>query len=260
MLGKLLQNKLNPKAILYPFLMVGTMWLFFFAQHLGFFESCRGAIIPLLPSGLTGVIFSPLLHGGFDHIIGNSVPVFILMFLLFQFYPKLAGRIFIFGWLLSGLLVWLLPPIDVFTGEYRYVCIIGASGLVYMLAFFLFFSGVLRRERPLLVVSLLVALYYGSLIWGVLPEEFFSNLTEPSRISWQAHLAGAVVGIMLAFVYRKTGEKKKRYIWEFPNYYTEKDDKLWQDYIQNHPEDFREMPQKKEDVWRYLDEIRRKNP
>ena len=256
MIKNLLLNKLKSKPILYPLMMVATMWLFFLAQNIGFFQYCQGAIIPLVPEGLKGVIFSPLLHGGFEHIIANSVPMLALMFLLFQFYPKIAGKIFIIGWLSSGLLVWLLPPIDVFTGEYRNVCIVGASGLVYVLAFFLFFGGVFRREKTLMVISLLVALYYGSLIWGVLPEELFSNLEAPSKISWQAHLAGAVAGIILAFIFRKTENKKQKYIWEFPNYYSEKDDKLWQDYIEKHPEDFNEMPQKKEDIWKYLDEIR----
>jgi len=260
MLKTFFKNKLNRRALLFPVMMLSAMWLFFFAQHLGYFESCQGAIIPLVPEGLIGVVFSPLLHGGLQHIFGNSVPMFILMFLLFQFYPKIAGKVFLYGWGFSGFLVWALPPIDIFTGDYRYVCIIGASGLVYVLAFFLFFSGVFRKERSLLVISLLVALYYGSLIWGVLPEELFSTLSEPSRISWQAHLAGAVVGIVQAFIYKNKGEKKQKFIWEFPNYYNEKDDKLWQEYIQNNPDDFREMPHKKEDEWSYLDEIRKKNP
>lgn len=258
MLKKLFKNKLEIKALLYPTIMLSVMWLFFFAQHLGLFQECSGAIVPLVPEGLAGVIFSPLLHGGFQHIFGNSIPMFVLMFLLFQFYPKIAGKVFILGWLFSGLLVWALPPIDVFSGEYRYVCIIGASGLVYVLAFFLFFSGIFRQDKSLMVISLLVALYYGSLIWGVLPEELFSTLSEPSRVSWQSHLTGAFIGIIIAFIYRKKGEKKRKYIWEFPNYYSEKDDKLWQEYIINNPENFQEMPHKKEDEWTYLDEIRKK--
>ncbi len=253
------KNNLNYKALLYPLLMISAMWLGFLLQNHGFFENCSGAIIPLLPEGMVGIIFSPLLHGGLEHIFGNSVPIFVLMFLLFQFYPKLAAKVFLFSWIFSGLLVWMLPPIDVFTGQYRYVCIIGASGLVYALAFFLFFSGVIRKDRKLLTISLLVALYYGSLIWGVLPEELFNVLSEPSKISWQSHLAGAIVGATLAVLYRNKGEKQKKFIWEYPHYYNEKDDKLWQQYIDSHPEDFQEMPQKKEDrVWDYLDEIRGK--
>ncbi len=99
--------------------------------------------------------------------------------------------------------------------EMYYTCIIGASGIVYMLAFFLFFSGIFRWNMKLLTISLLVALYYGSLIWGIFPEEFFSQLDQPSQISWQSHLVGAVVGIILAFMYRKQGEKKRRFIWQY---------------------------------------------
>ena len=235
------------------------MWVFFFLQQIGWFPNCRGAIIPLTPEGLKGVLFAPLLHGNLEHLVGNSLPIVILMFLLFQFYPKIAKQVLVTGWLATGLLVWLLPPIDIFTGRYNYGCIIGASGIVYVLAFFLFFGGVFRWNTKLLTISLLVALYYGGLIWGVFPEEFFYRLSAPSKISWQSHLSGAVVGVVLAFIFRKSGERKKRYIWEFPNYYNEKDDKLWQEYIKNHPEDFEELPyRKKDDVWKNLDELREK--
>ena len=251
-------KNLNLSAVLYATLMVAAMWLGFLLQHLGLFSGCEGAIIPLSPFGLKGIFLSPFLHGGLEHIFGNSVPIFVLIFLLFQFYPFIAKKVFFLGWVLTGFLVWLLPPIDIFTGDYNQVCIIGASGIVYVLAFFLFFSGVFRWNMKFLTVSMVVALYYGSLIWGVLPEELFSQLAEPSRISWQSHLSGAAVGIIMAFVFRKNGERKKRFIWEFPNYYSEKDDKLWQEYKENHPDDFLELPQKKKDtIWNHLDEIRR---
>lgn len=254
----MLKETLNYKAVIYATIMVSAMWLGFLLQYLGLFEGCSGAIIPLNPSGLKGIFFSPFLHGNIDHLFGNSVPIFVLIFLLFQFYRPIATKIFFLGWLVSAFVIWLLPPIDIFTGAYNHVCIIGASGIVYVLAFFLFFSGVFRWNMKLLTVSLVVALYYGSLIWGVMPEELFSNLPEPSRISWQSHLSGAVVGIILAFVFRKTGEKNKKFIWQFPNYYSEKDDKLWQEYKENHPEDFMELPyRKKEDLWDHLDEIRK---
>jgi membrane associated rhomboid family serine protease len=111
-----------------------------------------------------------------------------------------------------------------------YSCIIGASGIVYMLAFFLFFSGIFRKNKVLLTVALLVALYYGSLIGGFSRRTFY-KLDQPSKISWQAHLSGAIVGLSLALIFKnKHREKNKKFIWEFPNYYSEKDDKLWQDY------------------------------
>ena len=252
------KKALSAKALLYPLFMLLAMWSGYFLQLHGVFEGCWGAIIPLVPQGLKGVIFSPLLHGNFEHLFGNSVPIAVLMFLLYQFYPKVAGKVFVLGWLLTGFLVWLLPPIDVFTGQYVNSCIIGASGIVYVLAFFLFFSGVFKRNLMLMAISLVVALSYGSLIWGVFPEEFFVMPENRSNISWQSHLSGAAIGITMAFIFRNVGEKRKKFIWQFPNYYSEKDDKLWQEYRENHPEDFQEMPQKKkEDIWKHLDEIRK---
>lgn len=252
------KESLNYKGVYAATMMVAAMWLGFLLQNSGVISGCDGAIMPLVPDGLKGIFFSPFLHGGLEHIFGNSVPIFVLIFLLYQFYPTIARKVFFTGWLSAAFLVWLLPPIDIFTGEYRYVCIIGASGIVYVLAFFLFFSGIFRWNMKLLTISMLVALYYGGLVWGVLPEELFATLEKPSNVSWQSHLAGAVVGILLAFLYRKQGDKKKKFIWQFPNYYSEKDDKLWQEYREKHPEDFEELPYlKKESIWDRLDEIRR---
>jgi membrane associated rhomboid family serine protease len=254
----MLKNHLNLNAVRYAAIMVSVMWFGYLLQYIGLFTGCSGAIIPLNPHGLKGIFLSPFLHGSREHLFGNSVPIFVLIFLLFQFYPFIARKVFFLGWILTGFLVWLLPPIDIYTREFNTVCIIGASGLVYVFAFFIFFSGVFRWNMKLLTVSMVVALYYGSLIWGVMPEELFSNLPEPSRISWQSHLSGAVIGIMMAFIFRKSGEKKVKFIWEFPNYYSEKDDKLWQEYKENHPDDFLELPyKKKEDVWEGLDELRK---
>lgn len=248
----------RPIAIIVPFIMLSLMWIGFALQQIGWFESCTGALIPFVPEGLKGIILSPLLHGSWEHLLSNSLPIGVLLFLLYEFYPELASKVFFRGWLFTGALIWLLPPSLFF--DSIYTCIIGASGLVYMLAFFLFFSGVFRWNVKLLTISLLVVLYYGSLIWGMLPEELFSQLQEPSRISWQAHAAGAIVGVGLAFYYKNQGEKRKKFIWEFPNYYSERDDLLWQEYIQKHPEDFEELPQKKqENIWDHLEEIRKQN-
>lgn len=254
----MIKKFLARKSVLYPIVMLILMWLGFALQLSGVVSSCDGALIPFTPEGLDGILFSPLLHGSWEHLLSNSVPIGVLLFLLFQFYPEIAPKVFFRGWLFTGLVVWLMPPSVFFDG--RLTCIIGASGIVYMLAFFLFFSGVFRWNMKLLTISLLVVLYYGSLIWGMLPEELFSELQEPSNISWQAHLGGAVVGSALAFMYKKAGEKKKKFIWEFPNYYSEKDDVIWQEYVRNNPEHFEELPHKKEDnLWDYLEEIRKRN-
>ncbi|MBP7173355.1 MAG: rhomboid family intramembrane serine protease [Cloacibacterium sp.] len=256
----MINNIVSYRALFVPASMLFAMWLGFALQQLGIFDGCFGAIIPLVPDGLKGVLLSPLLHGNLEHIISNSLPISVLLFLLYQFYSNIANQVFFWGWLFSGLAVWLLPPMNFFGEESVYTCIIGASGLVYMLAFFLFFSGVFRWNMKLLTIALLVALYYGSMIWGIFPEEFFTELNEPSRISWQSHLSGAVVGTFLAFFHRNKGETRKKFIWEYPNYYSEKDDKLWQEYRETHAEDFDEMPQlQRDNVWKYLDELRKKD-
>ena len=69
-------DSLNYRAVLYAAIMVVLMWLGFLLQSTGFLEGCSGAIIPLVPEGLKGIIFSPFLHGGLEHIFGNSVPIF----------------------------------------------------------------------------------------------------------------------------------------------------------------------------------------
>lgn len=83
---------------------------------------------------------------------------------------------------------------------------IGASGLVYGLASFLFFSGVIRNDIRLLAISLLVVFLYGSMIWGIFP--IFP------QVSWESHMLGGISGLVLAIYYRKYGPQKKVYEWE----------------------------------------------
>ncbi len=107
-----------------------------------------------------------------------------------------------------------------------------------------------------MVVALLVALYYGSMIWGMFPEEYFHPVQGGSRVSWQSHLAGGILGSVLAWAYRKSYTEKKRFIWEYPNYYSEKDDALWQKYLAEHAdlEDEIEQP-KSGTIWNRLNDL-----
>ena len=121
----------------------------------------------------------------------------ILGWALFKFYPTLAVKTLLWIYLMGGMWLWI-------SGRSSYH--IGASGVVYGLATFLFFSGVWRREKSVAALSLLVAFMYGSMWWGVLP-------VDPT-ISWEGHLWGGLAGIVLAFIYRKKGPQKKVYKWE----------------------------------------------
>ncbi|TNE81820.1 MAG: rhomboid family intramembrane serine protease [Bacteroidetes bacterium] len=139
--------------------------------------------------GLRGVLFAPLLHGDWEHIFSNSIPLLALGTSLFYFYRKIAFELLFWMWLLDGMLLWLFAQTDGYH--------IGASGLVYSLAFFLLLSGFIRRNKALLAISLIVITFYGYLVWGVFPIQ--------PHVSWEGHLAGLLVGLSLAIYFRQEG-------------------------------------------------------
>ncbi|GDX52147.1 rhomboid family intramembrane serine protease [Bacteroidota bacterium] len=145
-------------------------------------------ILPRTLSGLRGIIFSPLIHGDAGHYLGNAIPLFVLSVLILYFYRQFYFKVLLLVWLFDGIGVWLIG---------REVYHIGASGVVYGLAFFAFFSGVLKKNRNMLAMSMLVLFLYGSLIWGMYPLE--------NGVSWEAHLAGFLTGTLMAVYYRKSG-------------------------------------------------------
>ena len=154
-------------------------------------------IYPRTFVGLRGIIFSPFIHSGVEHLFNNTIPLFILLVTLFYFYKKIAFKVLIIGTLTTGFLTWLI-------GRESYH--IGASGIVYMLFSFILFSGIIRKYYRLIAVSLIVIFLYGSMIWYILPIE--------EEISWEGHLSGFLVGIILSFLYKNYGPKRVSYQWE----------------------------------------------
>ena len=157
----------------------------------------RFGVRPLTFEGLIGIFASPLLHGDLKHLMSNSLPLLALGSGLYYFYPKIASRVVLIAWLSSGIALWIIGRPNIH---------IGASGLVYALAGFIFLSGLLRKQPNLLALSLLVIFLYGGLFWGLLPIE--------ERISWEAHLTGLASGFALAVNYRKFGPRQKKYSWD----------------------------------------------
>lgn len=188
-------------AFEYPLIILLIMWAVFLADYLFPIRLAQYGILPREKSGLLGILFSPLLHStkDFSHIINNSPPFLILGWALFYFYRKIAWQILTLSWLVAGLFVWIAA---------RSSFHIGMSGVIYSLAFFLFFSGVFRRELKLMAISLFVVFLYGGMVWGIFPGE--------PGISFEGHLFGALVGVILAYYYQKEGAtfKKKIYNWE----------------------------------------------
>ena len=188
-------------ALEVPFILLVLMWVIFLFDYFLPFDLYQFGILPRNQSGLWGIIFSPLIHStsNFSHIINNSAPFFILTWTLFYFYNKIAWQILIISWLMGGLFVWIAA---------RSSFHIGMSGVIYSLAFFLFFSGAFRKEVKLMAISLFVVFLYGSMFWGIFPTK--------SGISFEGHFFGALVGVLLAYYYKKEGAtfKKKEYSWE----------------------------------------------
>jgi membrane associated rhomboid family serine protease len=187
-------------SFIIPFLFVMFLWLIKGTEELLHTSFSDYGLYPLKAKGLIGILTCPLLHADLAHLFANSIPLLILGGLLFYFYRSVAWQIIALVWLVTGLWVWVFAR----TGVH-----IGASGLVYGIASFLFFSGIIRRDPTTMVITLLVTFLYGGMIWGIFPEMF-----PKERISWESHLMGLVCGLVLAWYYRDTGPPRRTYRWE----------------------------------------------
>lgn len=172
------------------------LWIVYLVTYLLDIYPFKLGILPRNFSGLIGIFTSPIIHGGFSHLISNTAPLVFLGLGIFYFYPKIAYKVFTIIYLGTGILVWIFG---------REVYHIGASGIIYGFVSFVFFSGIFRKDNRSIALALIVIFLYGGLIWGVLPVQ--------EGVSWESHLFGAIVGIIPAFIYRKIDPPKK-YEWE----------------------------------------------
>jgi membrane associated rhomboid family serine protease len=179
-------------------LLVGVWIAWLAAQMLGWSLDDLG-ITPRTPHGLIGILAAPLAHASFAHLVSNTLPLALLATLTLYCYPLGARRAIPLIWLASGLGVWLFARPNVH---------VGASGIAHGLMFFLFFMGLLRRDRLAIVTALVVFFLYGGMLLSVLPRE--------QNISFEYHLAGAIAGVLSAFLlYRiDPAPPRKRYSWE----------------------------------------------
>jgi membrane associated rhomboid family serine protease len=146
--------------------------------------------IPRTLNGLIGIGLSPFLHGSIAHYLSNILPLCLFSYLLMQYGFKQYVWVSVSVILFSGLLVWLLA---------RPASHIGASGLVYGYFGFLVLAGFMSGKFKLILISVIIAFFYGGLIWGVLPTARF--------ISWESHLFGLVAGLWSAYRFSKTRKK-----------------------------------------------------
>lgn len=188
------------KSLIFPAFLLITLWVVKLIEYNWKLNFVNFGVLPLKAEGLAGIIMAPLIHENFKHLISNSLPLFLLTLTLFYFYKEIAGKVFLLIYLIVGICVWL-------SGREAYH--IGASGVIYGLASFLFFSGIIRRDSRLAAITMLIVFLYGSMIWGIFPD-FFPD----KNISYEAHLWGLVAGVVFAIYYKRQGPQKQKYPWE----------------------------------------------
>ncbi|MBI3520444.1 MAG: rhomboid family intramembrane serine protease [Bacteroidetes bacterium] len=185
----------------YPLLFLAVCWGVFFADTYFDLDLYRFGVNPRTISGLKGILFSPFIHADLNHILNNSIPVLILGSMIFYFYKPIAFSSIFWIYIISGIWLWVGGRNSDVIPNYHF----GASTLIYGFSTFLFFSGVFRKHKQLMMVSAFVVFTYGSITWGIFPID--------RTISWEGHLFGSISGILVAYSYRKEGPQPVNYVW-----------------------------------------------
>ncbi|PRP65717.1 rhomboid family intramembrane serine protease [Nonlabens agnitus] len=180
------------KWLMKPILFVFLMWFAFWIEMRFHTDFTKYGLRPRTLEGILGVFTSPFIHSGFSHLWSNTAPIAVLLFFLSLFYYNWSSKVLIYGILMSGILTWLI-------GRDSYH--IGASGIVYFLASFIFFKGIFLNNYRQIAASLIVVFLYGSLVWYMLPIK--------PNMSWEGHLSGAVAGLILAIFLKVSIPKEK---------------------------------------------------
>jgi membrane associated rhomboid family serine protease len=222
-----LKNYLRKKIVYvakWPLLFLSICWILFFLNQYYQLNYYKYGVLPRDLEGIKGVFSSVFIHGDLEHITSNSLPILVLGMLLFDFYKKIAKQAFIWIWIISGIWLWIGGRNSSENPNYH----IGASTLIYGLSSFLFFSGILRKHKRLMVISALVVFLYGSITHGIFPIQ--------QGISWEGHLFGAISGALVAYNYRKEGPRSSGYYWPKEEE-EETTDNYWEE---NHTENLKE--------------------
>jgi len=187
------KSRLFRQSIRFALKIVSFIWVIHLFKFFSGWKLGRLGIYPRTWEGLKGILTAPLIHGDFHHLISNSIPLLVLTFMISFFYRKVALKGFLLVYFLTGLSVWLFA---------RQVYHIGASGVVYGLVSFVFWSGIFRRNIKSIVLALIVTLLYSGYLQGILPNQ--------EGISWESHLFGALVGVLASFLLKNQVEPDEK--------------------------------------------------
>ena len=178
-------EKLKPRMKLLGGLLA-LMWAVFLVTALSGGALLSLGVIPRTAIGLRGILFAPFLHGSLAHIVANSIPFFLLGWLVMLRDSGHFLPVTIFATLGSGLAAWLLGA----PGSVH----VGASGVIFGYLGFLITAGWYERSVASILLSVVVIVLWGGMVFGVLPGQ--------TGISWQAHLGGFIGGVLAARMFR----------------------------------------------------------
>ena len=169
----------------------------------------RFGVYPQTAGGLTGILLAPLIHGSWYHLVSNSFALLLLGTALLYGYPRAAKPVLALIYIGSGSGVWLFA---------RHSYHFGVSGLTHGVMFFIFTTGILRRDKLSIALALIVFLLYGNMVWSIFPQE--------PGISYESHFFGTITGILAAFLFRDRDPALpvKTYDWEGEETNSEADD------------------------------------
>jgi membrane associated rhomboid family serine protease len=171
-------------AALVMLLLLAGLWFLELLDQLSGNELDQLGIHAREVDGVPEIFTAPFLHAGWDHLISNSLPFYVLGFLVL-----LSG---LARWVASSLIIIIISGMTAWSLTPPHTIILGASGLIFGWLTYLLARGIWSRRPAQVVVAVIVLLLYGGLIWGVLPGS--------AGVSWQAHLGGAIGGVVAAWL------------------------------------------------------------
>ena len=161
-----------------------VLWVLEFYDQLTGQRLDQDGIVPRTTTGLEGILWAPLLHGGWAHLIANTLPFLIFGFLVLANGIGRFVAVTAIVWLLGGLGVWLTAADNSVT--------IGMSGVIFGWLTYLLVRGFFARSAAQIVLAVVVFLFWGGILLGVLPGQ--------EGVSWQGHLFGALAGVLAAWL------------------------------------------------------------
>jgi membrane associated rhomboid family serine protease len=171
------------ESVAYTLVIVAVFWAVKYFEFASSTNLSDWGILPRTLQGSLGILTSPFIHGDYFHLFSNTFPFIFSSIGTLYFYRKESLLVFLCVYLMTGILVWLFA---------RHAYHLGASGIIYGLVSFLFFSGIFRKELPAIAVSLIVVFLYSGMLYGLFPSD--------EQVSWETHSLGALVGLVCAYM------------------------------------------------------------